>query len=159
MDQQISHTEHDLSQQSRRPCGLLLARTEQLVIASCVFLGFLAMVGYFVQRGGLSGRLIEIERAKPVEISFLVNINTAEWPELTLLPNIGETLARRIIAHRTRRGPFQHVEQLLDVDGIGPKTLKQITPQLLVVDPGDSLAEGWEAENDIVPALQPANIR
>ena len=159
MDQQISHTEHDLSQQSRRPCGLLLGRTEQLVIASCVFLGFLAMVGYFVQRGGLSGRLIEIERAKPVEISFLVNINTAEWPELTLLPNIGETLARRIIAHRTRHGPFQHVEQLLDVDGIGPKTLKQITPQLLVVDPGDSLAEEWEAENDIVPALQPANIR
>ena len=114
-----------------RPTGLWVRRAEQAVIAVCLLIGFVTMAGYFIQRGGLRGRLIEIERAEPVEITFQVDINEAAWPELTQLPNIGETLARRIVAHRQRHGDFARVEQLLDVEGIGPKTLQQIRPYLL----------------------------
>ena len=67
MDEQNSRTKCDLSQPDR-PVGLLLRRTEQVVIASCLLIGFVAMAGYFVQRGLMRGRFIEIERAEPVDI-------------------------------------------------------------------------------------------
>ena len=52
-----------------------------------------------------------------------LNINTASVDQLDSLPGIGVTLANRIIAYRTENGPFQSVEELLFVDGIGEKTL------------------------------------
>ena len=47
-----------------------------------------------------------------------ININTASAKELEALPGIGEGLARRIIEHRRRYGPFQRVEHLMMVRGI-----------------------------------------
>jgi len=148
MDEQNSRTECDLSQPDRT-VGLLLRRAEQVVIAVCLLFGFVAMAGYFVQRGGMCGRFIEIEHAEPVDISFRIDINVAGWPELTLLPNIGETLARRIVAHRDQHGPFVQIEQLLDVDGIGPKTLEQLRPYVLPLPRTESLAESTGADSDL----------
>jgi competence protein ComEA len=42
------------------------------------------------------------------------------------LPGIGETLADRIIAYREANGPFQTIEDLQNVVGIGEKKLDQI---------------------------------
>ena len=114
-----------------RPPGLWLRRSEQAVIAACLLFGLLTMMTYFVHRGGIQGRLIEIESVEPMQMSFQVDINHAPWPELTLLPNIGETLARRIVAHREQHGAFTSLDQLLDVEGIGPKTLENIRRFLL----------------------------
>ncbi len=47
---------------------------------------------------------------------------------------IGETLARRIVEHRAQRGPFRSVDQLTDVKGIGPKTLRRVRGYLRVGD-------------------------
>ncbi|MEW6567646.1 MAG: helix-hairpin-helix domain-containing protein [Chloroflexota bacterium] len=58
--------------------------------------------------------------------SARLNLNTATAPELELLPGIGPVLASNIIAYREAHGPFQSVEQLLDVPGIGPAKLSQI---------------------------------
>ncbi len=55
-----------------------------------------------------------------------VNINTAGVPELTLLPGIGAVKARAIIEYREANGPFASIEQLLEVSGIGPKTLEAL---------------------------------
>lgn len=60
----------------------------------------------------------------------LININTADAALLTMLPGIGEVTADRIIAHRTEYGPFQSCEELLNVSGIGEKTLSQILPYI-----------------------------
>lgn len=49
-----------------------------------------------------------------------VNVNTADITQLCLLPGIGEAKAQAIIDHRQAHGPFQSVEDLTAVPGIGP---------------------------------------
>ena len=65
----------------------------------------------------------------------------AEWLELALMPNIGEQLAKRIVADRTQRGPFKELEDLLRVRGIGPRTLETMRPFLLPLPALQSTAE------------------
>src|SRR5690606_20402589 len=92
----------------------------------------LAVAGYWIASGGQRGELIDIElHSEPLPIAFRVDINEAQWPELAQLPGIGETLAKRIVAHRTERGEFISHEQLRDVRGIGPLTLERLRPFLL----------------------------
>lgn len=62
----------------------------------------------------------------------LVNINTADSALLQTVPGIGPTIASRIIAYREANGPFQKVDDLLKVSGIGPATLEKIRPYLTV---------------------------
>lgn len=52
-----------------------------------------------------------------------VNINSATADQLDVLPGVGPTTAVAIVAHRQQHGPFQTVEQLGDVRGIGPAKL------------------------------------
>jgi competence protein ComEA len=52
-----------------------------------------------------------------------VNVNTADAPELTRLPGIGDVLAARIVAYRSAHGPFRTLDDLVAVKGIGPSTL------------------------------------
>ncbi len=55
-----------------------------------------------------------------------LNINTATPPELDRLPGIGPSLAQEIAAYREAHGPFQKIEDLLLVPGIGPAKLALI---------------------------------
>ncbi len=52
----------------------------------------------------------------------LVDLNHATAEELVRLPNIGPSLAQRIVAYREQHGGFEHPEQVQDVPGIGPNT-------------------------------------
>ena len=52
----------------------------------------------------------------------LVNINTAMAAELETLPRIGPTTAQRIMEHREASGPFETIEDIQNVTGIGPAT-------------------------------------
>jgi competence protein ComEA len=54
-----------------------------------------------------------------------VNINTAELQALIDLPGIGRALATRIIAYREQNGPFDTVDQLIDVQGIGSNNINE----------------------------------
>lgn len=56
----------------------------------------------------------------------LVNINIASAQELETLPGVGPAIAQRIIDHRTEHGPFQAVEDIMDVKGIGPATFEEL---------------------------------
>jgi competence protein ComEA len=58
-----------------------------------------------------------------VEDDGRLNINLAFEEELQILPSIGPVLAERIVAYRVTHGPFQTVEGVDDVRGIGPSTL------------------------------------
>ena len=55
-----------------------------------------------------------------------ININTATVEELTELDGIGEELARRIVEYREQNGSFINTDELLNVEGIGDKTLEDI---------------------------------
>lgn len=56
----------------------------------------------------------------------LININTASLEELQTLPGIGSTIAQRIIDYRDQNGPFNQIEDIMNVPGIGPATFDQI---------------------------------
>ena len=61
-----------------------------------------------------------------------VDINTADAVALDSLPGLGPAKAAAILAHRDANGPFQSVEDLLDVRGIGDAKLEQIRPLVTV---------------------------
>lgn len=56
-----------------------------------------------------------------------ININKATLAELTALPGIGEVKAQAILDYREQNGDFHSLEELLEVPGIGPRTLEQIS--------------------------------
>ncbi|MGM0239685.1 helix-hairpin-helix domain-containing protein [Enterococcus sp. AZ103] len=55
-----------------------------------------------------------------------VNINTADSTELQTLSGIGEKKAQDILNYREENGSFQKLEDLLNVSGIGEKTLENL---------------------------------
>ena len=65
---------------------------------------------------------------------YRLNINTASKAQLMDLPGIGETIADRIIAYRTANGPFQNIEDLMNVEGIGQKRMQQIETRIRAGD-------------------------
>jgi competence ComEA-like helix-hairpin-helix protein len=64
-----------------------------------------------------------------------VDLNRATAPELDALPGIGPVLARRIVEHRERFGPYRRVQDLLDVPGIGPKLYAKLEGRVAVLEP------------------------
>lgn len=62
----------------------------------------------------------------------LVDLNTATVAELELLPEVGPVTAQSIVTWRDEHGGFTAVEELLEVDGIGDKTLATIAPHVTV---------------------------
>lgn len=63
-----------------------------------------------------------------------VNINTATYTQLQLLPGIGEALAQNIIDYREEYGPFDTVDDLLNVKGIGMTRLYEIQDYIYISD-------------------------
>lgn len=61
-----------------------------------------------------------------------VNINFATSEELQTLSGIGPSKAEAIIAYREEQGPFSKVEDLLDVTGIGEKSLEKIREEITI---------------------------
>lgn len=55
--------------------------------------------------------------------SGIISLNTATAAELENLPGVGPVLAERIVAWRDQNGPFDVVEDLLEVSGIGESKL------------------------------------
>lgn len=85
---------------------------------------------------------IEVRRLPARELEFRIDVNSASWVEWMQLPEIGESLARRIVADREERGPFLSVEDVDRVKGIGPATMQKIRPFLTLSErPGESAAD------------------
>lgn len=64
--------------------------------------------------------------------SKLININTADVKQLTVLPRIGESTAKRIIEFRKKNGKFKRIQDLMKVKGIGEKTFKKLEKRITV---------------------------
>lgn len=62
----------------------------------------------------------------------VVDLNTATVEQLETLPGIGPVTASAIVAWRETNGPFSSVEQLGDVDGIGPARLEKLRDRVRV---------------------------
>lgn len=55
-----------------------------------------------------------------------IDLNSATAADLDSLPGIGPSIAAAILRYRDENGPFQSVEELLEVPGIGPTRFEQL---------------------------------
>lgn len=74
---------------------------------------------------GAGGPLTSTARA-------VVDLNVATEAELQTLPGVGPVTAAKIVAWRAEHGRFTRIEELQEVDGIGPKTFAELAPHLRV---------------------------
>jgi len=61
-----------------------------------------------------------------------LDLNRASQSQLEELPEIGPVTAQAILAWRQEHGRFTRIEELQEVDGIGPKTYAQLAPHVRV---------------------------
>jgi competence protein ComEA len=64
-----------------------------------------------------------------------LNINQASQADLEALPGIGPAIAARIVAYRQVNGPFENIEEIQSVKGIGPSIFAEIRDRITVGAP------------------------
>ena len=113
-----------------------MTKTEWMLLAlTGVFLcGLLTL--YASDQRRLADGSLETESAALQE-SFMpdvspLDLNTATAEELDTLPGIGPALAERIVAYRETNGPFEHVEEILEVSGIGEAKFADLEGRITV---------------------------
>ena len=83
------------------------------------------LVGRGMPGGGIAAGA---STAAPGPSGALVNLNTATEEQLDTLPGVGPVTAQKILEWRSAHGAFSSVDELLEVDGIGDKTLADLAP-------------------------------
>jgi competence protein ComEA len=61
-----------------------------------------------------------------------IDINLADAALLEMLPGIGPTIAQRIVEYREMNGPFGTIEEITQVQGIGPGKFEAIADSITV---------------------------
>lgn len=114
--------------------GLNMARQlgdgEQIVVGLAPPSGQPRVLGSSVGAGtpgpaGTSGTATTGPKTAP-KTAEVLDLNTATVEQLDALPGIGPVTAAAIVAWRQRNGRFTSVDQLADVDGIGPARLDKL---------------------------------
>ncbi len=77
-------------------------------------------------------RLGHMSGERLLTLGGALDLNNATAEDLEALPGVGPVLAQRIIEYRQSRGPFQNIDDLLAVHGIGKKKLAQLKPLITV---------------------------
>ncbi|MDY6971576.1 MAG: helix-hairpin-helix domain-containing protein [Thermodesulfobacteriota bacterium] len=68
----------------------------------------------------------------PAQEAQRINLNKASVDELMQLEGIGEKLAQRIVEYRESQGPFEQIEDVAKVQGIGSKVLESNKDRIAV---------------------------
>ncbi|MFW6111682.1 MAG: ComEA family DNA-binding protein [Candidatus Bipolaricaulota bacterium] len=119
-----------------------LKKSDRIILLVGISVGLIAVaqpyLDSFLRWGSENGELEEVN-GKPIKLEGVkvklpeisqgrseINVNMAGAEKLTELPGIGPVLADRIIEHREESGEFTSVDELRDVNGIGPSKLDQI---------------------------------
>ncbi len=71
-----------------------------------------------------------------------IDLNQATLEDLKDLPGIGTSTARRILEFREKNGPFERIEDLMNVRGIGEKKFLKLKDRITVGAAGPSSARG-----------------
>lgn len=110
--------------------GLNLARRladgEQVVVGLAAPPGGPAALGSSVGGAGAAGAAKNAPASGSAAPSGPLDLNTATAEQLDALPGVGPVTAAAIVAWRDKNGAFTSVDQLGDVDGIGPARLEKL---------------------------------
>lgn len=91
-----------------------------------------------LQRGSCRPATLEADAL----FSPSLDLNSADHAQLLQLPGVGANLARHIEAYRAEHHGFRDVDELRQVNGIGPKLLEKLRPFVYVeAAPSDEEAE------------------
>jgi len=80
----------------------------------------------------ISGAAFAADSTAAASPSGVVNINTADVAQLSLLPRVGEKAAQRIVDYRTAHGPFQKATDLMQVKGFGSKSFERLSAYIVL---------------------------
>ena len=72
------------------------------------------------------GQLIYVGQDTGPSADTRINLNTATLTDLEALPGVGPVMAQRILQWRTTNNRFSSVEELQEIDGIGPKLFSRL---------------------------------
>jgi len=70
----------------------------------------------------------------------VVNVNTADESQLSLLPRVGPSTATRIVEFRAENGPFEAARDLMLVRGLGERTF-ELLEGFVVIEGDTTLTE------------------
>jgi len=84
--------------------------------------------------GTANNSFTSIQNSRGIQINFPIDLNLATAEDLEALPGIGPSKAEDIISHREQIGSFSSIEDLLEVPGVGEKTLESLK-DLIFVEP------------------------
>jgi competence protein ComEA len=101
-------------------------------LKTCLFAAMLMLTGQWLWLSAQRPEPLPWQHGSSFTNFFQVDVNNATWVEWIQLKGIGETMAHRIVAERDINGPFDSVDDLLRVNGIGPSTLEKIRPWLTI---------------------------
>ena len=76
-----------------------------------------------------SGRM---EARKLLVFSIPLDLNRASLEDLSLIPGIGDALAKEIIAYRDKKVAFRSIQELKEVKGMGQKKWEKVYPYVTV---------------------------
>jgi competence protein ComEA len=118
--------------------GLNMARRvtdgEQIIVGIVAAPGQPAAMGSSVSSPAAAAAPTDApsDSGKDSAATGLVDLNTATVEELDALPGVGPVTAAAIVAWRDANGRFTSVDQLGDVDGIGPARLEKLRDRVRV---------------------------
>ena len=121
--------------------GLNMARPvgdgEQIVVGLAPVPGQPTALGSSVASGtspvpGAPGPAGPVSGTVKPKAGEVLDLNTATVEQLDALPGVGPITAGAIVAWRQANGKFTSVDQLADVDGIGPARLEKLRPLVRV---------------------------
>ncbi len=127
------------------PAGAARSRSAQAALA-----GFVCFTGLFA-----GYRLyFPMSTAHPTEDAAprrQIDLNRADRQELLQIPGLGPSNADAILSHRAERGPFESLDDLTHVHGMGPKTTEKVRPWLNVGPAADEPVEKLERKPAAAP--------
>ncbi len=104
-----------------------------------VLCGIVAGAFYLGQQSDYDVASVPASYSRP--IAAKINVNEDPWWKIAALPNIGMVKSKRIVSFREESGrpqPFSCADDLLQIHGIGPKTVAQLGPLLYFAPPHPS---------------------
>lgn len=113
----------------------VLPRSQQLFVIGILSLTFGLLLIHWLRLQNWGTQEVTINRPEERLYDYQLDINQAGKIEWMQLEGIGDRKAEAILLERETNGPFESIEDMLRVEGIGPKTLAKLRPWLRFSEP------------------------